>query len=316
MRSARLAGAVVVAVFALGACLPASVRASGLLQPAETPAPRVDLCGQLAQVYAERDALGDVLRLVIDNKVDLAIPAVGSVRERLDRLLTNLPEERELVEPMTTVRGVVVAFAHLTKAVADVIDDPRRPTPDRQLILVEAETLVGMIDATFSPREPGDIVERTCPGVAYAPGPVIFPARPSVAELGLPARAGHLFLDSAHLGTLDVRTSQIIERLGGDPDRGREVEVDVTFGEGEHVDLRVYEGVSVDLRGFASAEATDLLAANLKPVERRTAGDRVISYADRDDPSSSLRFALRGDRILMMSGFSDADAESLLAAMP
>jgi len=183
-------------------------------------------------------------------------------------------------------------------------------------MLVEGETLLGAIDATFSVHAPGDTVSRACPGLAYMPAPVAFPPRPTVADVGLPDRAGRLFLDSAHLRRIGASTSELIERLGGDPDSAREIEVGVTFGEGGHLWLRLYEGVSVDPSALASAIATGLYGSKVEPVERRIAGFRVIAFADRDDPSSSMHFASRGDRILEMSGFSDADVESLLAAMP
>ncbi len=317
MSRGRLAGAAVVGAFAVAACLPASVRPSDSASPAAvTPAPRADLCGQLAQVYDERNALADVFRLVIDNKTDEGVRAASSIRERLDALLAGLPDERGLEEPMTSLRGVVEASAHVVQGAAEVVDDPRRPVPDRQLMLVEGETLVGAIDTTFSMREPGDTLSRACPGLAYAPATIRFPPRPSVADLGLPDRAGRLFLDSANLARLDVSTSEIVERLGGDPDRARVIDVDVIFGEGGHIPLRVFEGTGVDPAAFASAVATDLYGANAKPVERQIGGFQVVSFADRDDPSSSLHFAWRGDRILTMSGFEERDVESLLAAMP
>lgn len=317
MSTVRLAGALVIVAFVVGACLPASVRPSETSSPlGETPAPDADLCGQLAQVYAERNALAEVFRLVIENKLAQAIPAASAIRERLDTLLADLPPERGLAEPMTSLRGVVEASAQVVQGTAEVVEDPRRPTPDRQLMLVEGETVVTATDAVFSMREPGDTVRRACPGLADAPAPVAFPPRPTVADFGLPGRAGRLVLDAAHLRRLGASTSDVIVRLGGDPDRGREIEVEATFAEGGQLWLRVYEGVSVDPSTLASAIATGLYGSKVKPVERRIAGFRVIAFANRDDPSGSMHFASRGDRILEMSGFSDADVVSLLAAMP
>jgi len=97
MSRARLAVALLAGAFAVGACLPATIRPSDASLPlGETPAPPADLCGHLAQVYAERDALADVFRLVIENKLAQAIPAASAIRERLDTLLADLPPERGL----------------------------------------------------------------------------------------------------------------------------------------------------------------------------------------------------------------------------
>ncbi len=307
-----------VVVVALSGCLPSSVHraVTASTSAAPTPTPRADLCSQLAQAFAERDALGDAFRLVIAGKVEEAIAAAGLIRQRLDALLADLPDERTPAEPQRSLRGVVEASAHLVQGTAEIIDDPRRPVPDAQLMLVEGQTLLGVIDAAFSMSEPGDTVSQACPGLAFTAQPVSFPPRPSPADLGLPDRVGRIFFEP-HLGRIsNPDMVEILERLGARPDLGREIDVDAAFVEGGHLQIEVYDGVTVNPVDFAVAIAGILATAGVKPTERLVAGFSVTAFVDRDDSDLSLHVASRGDRLLVFGGFSDTDVEAILAAMP
>lgn len=302
--------------FVLGGCLPTAIRPTLTASPPTGPSAtiRADLCAQLAQVFEERNAVGDGFRLLIAGKVDEAGAAAGSIDARLDALLADLPAEAGLAEPQASLRGVVEASAHLVKAAADVINDQGRPVPDAQLMLVEGQTLLGAIDTTFSLHEPGDTVSTACPGLAFTADPVRFPPGPSAAALGLPDRAGR-FSFEPHLARINGWASDVLQRLGGDPDLGREIDVDVTVGDGGHLKIEVYEGVEVHPAAFADAAASSIVPG-VKPVKREVAGFTVIAFVDRDDPSVSVHVASRGDRILVLNGFSDVDVEAVLAAMP
>ena len=210
---------------------------------------------------------------------------------------------------------MVEASAHLVQGTAEIIDDPRRPVPDAQLMLVEGQTLLGVIDAAFSMSEPGDTVSQACPGLAFTAQPVTSHRGHRRLTSGFPIESAASL--EPHLGPVsNPDMVEILERLGARPDLGREIDVDAAFVDGGHLQIEVYDWVTVNPVDFAVAIAGILATAGVKPTERLVAGFSVTAFVDRDDLDLSLHVASRGDRLLVFGGFSDTDVEAILAAMP
>ncbi|HEY6569658.1 MAG TPA: hypothetical protein VIZ22_05180 [Candidatus Limnocylindrales bacterium] len=233
----------------------------------------------------------------------------------MDAIVAALPDERTLTEQRSRLRGGVEFGAEVVREGARVIADPDRTVPDRQLMLVEGETILRFIDTFFLMREPGDTVSQACPGLAFTANAVSFPPHPSAADLGLPEQVGRFSLEP-HLTRLDGSAPDLIRRLGGDPTVGRQIDVDATFGDGQHRKIVVYEGLQVDPAKFGDAVAKLDAPRGIKPVRRQVAGFAVTAFVDASNPGVSTHLASRGDRLFVFGGFSNPEVNAILAAVP
>lgn len=293
----------------LAGCLPSSLAPSPPEVEPTAQAQPSTLCEQLASVYAERDALGDAFQLVIGGDVEAGIAAAASIRQRLDGIVDDLPTQG-LAMDERRLRDVVESSADVLRETVKVIDDPEKPTADRDVILVEGNTLLGVVDTTWA--APVGWLDAACPGVAYAPQPVEFPPPPTASDLGLPQQVGTLVFEPSLGRISNVEIATTLDQLGANPERGRWIRVH--FGGGSQL-LDVYEGVTADPSAFALAVGKSL-ASGAAPVVREESEFLVTAFMNSADPDASLHVASRDDQFLLFQGFEDADVTAVLAAMP
>jgi hypothetical protein len=309
MRRSWVAAVAVASSLLFAGCLPASIRrdAAGTVRPTlPRPSPTVQPateCQRQARVFEERSALGDAFRLVIEGRTADGVTVARGVRARLAAAIADAagipggdPAAGDLPE------------AEVLQGVASIIDDPDRPVPDRQLILVQGRALLPFIDRLMNP-ESGSRSWADCPDLVYPGDPVAFPPPPTAAELGIPGQTSHYVLEP-HLAAIDGATATIIGRLGGEPGRARVIRVDL----GKDGFLEVIEGIDIAPAAFASALAADI-APGARPTTRSVSGFEVIDIVDRI-ASTSVHVATRGDRMVVIHDLGDSAIAEILAAFP